>query len=218
MISLTERLKAAAELVPQGVSVIDIGTDHARLPIYLLLSGKSPRVCAADINRGPLSRAEENARRYGAAVDTLLSDGFSGVTERFGCACICGMGGELISSIIGAAGGILPPVLVLQPMSAAEKLRKYLWDGGFSVTAELFVCEGKRPYTVMRAENTGVPEGYSYSDLYLGKSRPDCDGYRAYRAKVCAAAGKRLAGAAAEGRNCDCDKELVEICSGESDR
>ena len=103
MISLTERLKAAAELVPQGVSVIDIGTDHARLPIYLLLSGKSPRVCAADINRGPLSRAEENARRYGAAVDTLLSDGFSGVTERFGCACICGMGGELISSIIGAA-------------------------------------------------------------------------------------------------------------------
>ena len=32
---ITKRLKTIADLIPKDSSVIDIGTDHAYLPIYL---------------------------------------------------------------------------------------------------------------------------------------------------------------------------------------
>lgn len=39
-IKLSPRLLTAASMVPPDSHVIDVGTDHAYLPIYLLLSGK----------------------------------------------------------------------------------------------------------------------------------------------------------------------------------
>ena len=65
---LTPRLQAAADLIDYADSVIDIGTDHGYLPIYLLKTGKVKTACAADIRKGPL----ENARQ--TLVDCGISD------------------------------------------------------------------------------------------------------------------------------------------------
>ena len=43
---LTPRLQAIAELIPPGSVIADIGTDHAYLPIYLLLEQISQRAIA----------------------------------------------------------------------------------------------------------------------------------------------------------------------------
>ena len=37
---LSKRLQAVAELVSNGVTVADVGTDHGYIPIYLVESGK----------------------------------------------------------------------------------------------------------------------------------------------------------------------------------
>ena len=42
----------------------DIGTDHARLPIYLVLQGISSQVIASDLSTGPLSTARFNVYLY----------------------------------------------------------------------------------------------------------------------------------------------------------
>lgn len=55
---LTARLRQIADMVPQGFSVADIGTDHGYLPIYLVAQGISPCALACDLRPGPLDRAK----------------------------------------------------------------------------------------------------------------------------------------------------------------
>jgi len=51
---LSKRLQAVADLVTEGASVADIGTDHGYIPIYLIEHHIAEKVIALDINRGPL--------------------------------------------------------------------------------------------------------------------------------------------------------------------
>lgn len=60
-IELSPRLRLAADLVPEGARLADVGTDHAYLPACLLMEGKIPSAIAADLREGPLSRARETA-------------------------------------------------------------------------------------------------------------------------------------------------------------
>ena len=45
---ISKRLQAVAELVPEGMTVADIGTDHGYVPIYLAHKGRSPHIIAMD--------------------------------------------------------------------------------------------------------------------------------------------------------------------------
>ena len=70
-IELSPRLRLAADLVPKGARLADVGTDHAYLPACLLMEGKIPSAIAADLREGPLSRARETA----AELDIPLREG-----------------------------------------------------------------------------------------------------------------------------------------------
>ena len=67
MIVLSPRLKTAADMVRKGVVVADIGTDHAYLPSYLVLSGICPRALACDLRKGPLENAAETLEHWNIA-------------------------------------------------------------------------------------------------------------------------------------------------------
>ena len=79
---LSPRLRSVAELVPQGAGFADVGTDHAYLPVWLLLEGRIRRAIAADLRPGPLSRARATAQRYGCTrgIEFRLCDGLSGLS------------------------------------------------------------------------------------------------------------------------------------------
>ena len=67
MIVLSPRLKTASDMVRKGVVVADIGTDHAYLPSYLVLSGICPRALACDLRKGPLENAAETLEHWNIA-------------------------------------------------------------------------------------------------------------------------------------------------------
>ena len=48
-VELSPRLLAIAYQVPMGARFADIGTDHARLPVWLLEHGRIPSAIAADL-------------------------------------------------------------------------------------------------------------------------------------------------------------------------
>lgn len=154
--------------------VADIGTDHAYLPIHMLLGGKADRAIATDVNKGPLERARKNAERYGVSdkIELLLTDGLNGV-ERYSpdVAVIAGMGGELSARIISAAPFLKEGKcrLILQPMTKINMLRFYLTVYGFSITDERLVRDGKL-YVVISAVYTGRIENYSQAELIVGKA------------------------------------------------
>ena len=83
-ISLCPRLQMAADFVRAGVSVADIGTDHAYLPVYLVLSGKCPRAIASDLREMPLENARQTIRRYHLEdkITACLSDGLDEIDPR----------------------------------------------------------------------------------------------------------------------------------------
>ncbi|MBQ8288497.1 MAG: SAM-dependent methyltransferase [Clostridia bacterium] len=170
---MTPRLLTAASFVREGAVVADVGTDHAYLPIYLLSAGIARSAIASDINQGPLSRAEANIRRFGLAdhIALRLTPGLEGI-ETFAPTdiLICGMGGELIASILEAAEFVRDPQtrLILQPMTSTRELRLWLAENGFVVTEERFAAEKEKLYVVMCASYCGVPYALTDADSYAG--------------------------------------------------
>ena len=154
-LELTPRLRQAAQWVPQGVRLADIGTDHGHLPIWLMLQGRIPGAIAADLRPGPLSRARENARRYGVTgIDFRLCDGLSAIrAEECDAVVIAGMGGENIAAILAAAPWTADGrhTLVLQPQSRPEVLRRFLMDHGYAITREALVEDRGHLYPVLEA-------------------------------------------------------------------
>ena len=159
---LDKRLRTAADLVRQGAYFADIGTDHAYLPVFLLEEGKVARAYASDVAKGPLAAAEAHikASSVGDRITLRLADGLHGLFDAFPRVtdiAICGMGGELIARLIDEAPLVKNPAihLILQPMTRAEVLRRYLAENGFSVKEERLSRADGRIYTCMSVFFTG---------------------------------------------------------------
>lgn len=174
---LTPRLRAVADLVRAGAALADIGTDHAYLPVWLLLEGKISRAIAADLRDGPLDRARLTAREYNcrANIDFRLCDGLSGIgPDEADTIIVAGMGGETIAAILEAAPWTKKSTftLILQPMSAQNDLRAWLWRNGYSIKQERIICEADKLYNIFLVSYGGaVP--LSLGEEWAGRQHPD---------------------------------------------
>ncbi|MBR4184943.1 MAG: SAM-dependent methyltransferase [Clostridia bacterium] len=175
--NLDPRLAAAASFARADTVAADIGTDHAYLPISLLLAGCAPFAVASDVNEGPLLRAKANAEKYGVAekMRFVRADGLSGLDpERDGVGDIyvCGMGGELIARIIGASDYTRRPDvrLILQPMSSPAELRLFLAAAGFAVLDERLCRSAGKIYTAMHCVWDGAVREFTPAEMLLGRA------------------------------------------------
>lgn len=171
MIHLSSRLTAVAEQVPQGAFVIDVGTDHAMVPVWLVQSGRAARVLATDIRPGPLQSAAALVEKTGtgAHIRLMRTDGLAGIGPQDGDTVIlAGMGGETMLSILRAApwtkNGTL---LILEPQSKKATLRRWLVENDYRIDAERLVEDAGRVYPILRVRG-GVSPGYSEAELHLG--------------------------------------------------
>lgn len=173
-IELTPRLEQVAEYIPAGESVIDIGTDHAYLPLSVILSGKCPRAIAADVRPGPLEAARKHIQECQAEekVAVRLSNGLDAfLPEELECVVMAGMGGHLIAELIARAGdqGRLAccHTLVLQPQSEPDRVRRALHEAGWQIKKEAMTEDRGKFYVVMQA----VPgqERYSEEEYEYGR-------------------------------------------------
>lgn len=156
-VRLSPRLFKIASLIPERRVVADIGTDHALLPVYLVATGKCPRAIASDNRPGPLGAARATVSAFGVAgqVDLRLGYGLDVLSPREAeVVVLAGMGGETVLACLERAGAALEGVerLVIQPMTAAGRVRRWLLDHGFRLAAEELVREGDRIYEIVAAE------------------------------------------------------------------
>lgn len=151
-LKLTPRLQAVAGRVPAGARLVDVGTDHAYLPAWLLLEGRVPFAVCTDLRKGPLDRARETVTRHGLTdqVSLRLCDGLTGVDSgEVDCVTIAGMGGETILHILAQAPWTAEKVCVVQPMSSLEDLRTGLAPLGLRVGRETLAREGETLYVIL---------------------------------------------------------------------
>ncbi len=180
MVKLTSRLAAVFELIEDNSAVADIGTDHAKLPAQLVLSGKSRFAIAADIRSGPLLKAKETVEKYNVQdkVSLVLSDGLENVDlSEITDIVIAGMGGEQIVKIIDACdiNKIKKINFILQPMKDPEFLRRYLCENGFEICKERAVTDRKFVYCVMKVKYTGNRRKADRLYYSVGKLRENSD-------------------------------------------
>ncbi|MGI5971423.1 MAG: class I SAM-dependent methyltransferase [Oscillospiraceae bacterium] len=145
---MTPRLKAIAELIEVGSRVVDVGTDHCLLPVYLLQNSIASYAAATEIADGPLKRARENIA--GLPVKLYNCDGLADVPpESVDTVVIAGMGGESIIGILQAAQWTRNKHLILQPMTKGSVLRRWLENNGYPVTNETTVLDHGRYYYII---------------------------------------------------------------------
>lgn len=170
MQSLSKRLMAVASLVKKGSAVVDVGTDHGYIPVYLYKSGIIASAVAVDVNEAPLSSCEALVLQEGLCdvIKTRLSDGLKNVDNaEYDTVIIAGMGGELISTILSDAH-LRDKHIILNPMTHPEIARKYLYDNGFDIINDLIIKDGKHYYSVFDARYSGNVKEKSITDYYLG--------------------------------------------------
>jgi len=150
-LTLTPRLLAVASFIRPTDRVLDIGTDHARLPVYLMEHGLCASVTAADIAEGPLARAARTVRthRLESKIPLLLNNGAVGLNpDDYDAVTITGMGGDTILSILEKSPWLREKRLILQPQTRTIY---------FADMPGITVSEGRRQYMIFT-------QGVAYDD------------------------------------------------------
>ncbi len=152
-LQLTPRLQVVADLVPEGANLADVGTDHAHLPVWLLLNGRIAASIASDIRPCPLERAKRTVEAYHlqGRVSLRLCRGLDGIAaQEADTVTICGMGGDMMIGILEAAPWTKEGVtLILQPQSGHPRLRRWLTAHGYKIQLECLAKEAHRWYPVL---------------------------------------------------------------------
>ncbi len=187
MEKLDDRLSTAVSFARKGAVAADIGTDHGYLICELVSKKLSPKGYACDINEKPLKKAAELVDELGLAgkIKCVLTDGVAGLPEtEVGDIYICGMGGETIIGIIERGEWLFTERvhLVLQPMTKAETLRRWLCTHGFRIDEERAAEAEGRLYAVMSVYYCG--EDYEPDDLYCAIGELAVDGGEKERAYI----------------------------------
>ena len=148
---LSKRLQRIYDFIPPGGRIIDVGTDHAYIPIRRLLDDSAASAVATDIRPGPLERARADAEYYGVSdrLMLLLGDGLSPCTPEGGDTVIlAGMGGETMIAILSAAPWAREKTLILQPQTKIDELREWLAANAYAIRDAALVHDTGRLYLV----------------------------------------------------------------------
>ena len=155
---ISKRLELVASFVPQGAILLDVGSDHAYLPIELVERGQIESAIAGEVVEGPYQSAVKNVEAHGLKekIQVRLANGLAAFEEgdQVSVITIAGMGGRLIARILEEGLDKLANVerLILQPNNREDDLRIWLQDNGFQIVAENILEEAGKFYEILVVE------------------------------------------------------------------
>lgn len=178
MKGLGRRLSAALALI-ECDTLADVGCDHGKAGIAAIRTGRAKRLILSDISEKSLSKARDLASYFGIDADCRVGDGMTVLAHgEADCVLIAGMGGNEIVHILDE-GLAKCGSYVLVAHRDAPKLRKYLAERGFTLTADTVVRERDKFYSVIAAEK-GEPEKPDPVRELLGSNVPRSADWEAY--------------------------------------
>ena len=169
---ISKRLELVASFVPQGAVLLDVGSDHAYLPIELVERGQIEAAIAGEVVDGPYQSAVKNVESHGLKekIQVRLANGLAAFEEadQVSIITIAGMGGRLIATILKEGLEKLANVerLILQPNNREDDLRIWLQDHGFLIVAESILEEAGKFYEILVVEAGQM--NLSASDVRFG--------------------------------------------------
>ena len=173
---LSKRLETVGRFVPEAARLADIGSDHAYLPVALMLKGKIDFAVAGEVVKGPFESAKRQVMKNGLSerIEVRLANGLDAIEkhDQISAITIAGMGGSLIRDILEAGrqnqrlSG--EERLILQPNIGEKTLRTWLKENNYQIIAEEIIEENKKIYEIIVAEKKEQPIDYSEKELMFG--------------------------------------------------
>lgn len=173
---LSKRLETVGRFVPEAARLADIGSDHAYLPVALMLKGKIDFAIAGEVVKGPFESAKRQVMKNGLSerIEVRLANGLEAIEkdDQISAITIAGMGGSLIRDILesGRQNQRLSGEerLILQPNIGEKTLRTWLKENNYQIIAEEIIEENKKIYEIIVAEKKEQPIDYSEKELMFG--------------------------------------------------
>lgn len=184
-VKLSPRLGTIAQMIPAGARVADIGTDHGRLPLFLVEHGVSSFVIASDRIKMPIAALKSQVQALGLEeqISVRLGDGLTvACPGEVDTIVLSGMGGMTMIEILGQSHQVVAGAhqLILQPQRSIPQVRQWLAVHGWRIIAEDIVLDEGRYYEVLSAEQgemTLTEEGALFGPVLLEKKPPLLRGY-----------------------------------------
>ncbi len=165
-----KRLNKIASLIKKDERVLDVGTDHCYIPIFLLNNKITNSITASDINPKPLNIGEENLKNAGYSskdVELILTNGLNDIdVEYFDTIIIAGMGGQTISNIIDKVK--FNGRYIIHSTTSISLVRKTIQNIGMNIIKEHLIIEGKIYNILIEAIHGKM--NLSEKELFMGPS------------------------------------------------
>lgn len=165
----SKRLDAIISFLSADDKLIDVGTDHAYIPI-IMAKKNAKTILATDIHKDALEIAKTNIKRYDLenVIKTKLTDGLKNVnTTLYDTLVIAGMGTSTIINILSNADNLKPfKKIILQSNNELEKLRIFMNENSYTLKKEKVVLEKNKYYVIMNYEKG--KQKLTKEELFLG--------------------------------------------------
>lgn len=166
---MEKRLDAICEFLNVQDHFIDIGTDHAYVPIKMAKKGGS-QILATDIHSNALLQAKKNISKehLEQQISTTVADGLENVsTENYDTLVIAGMGTATIIHILENEEKLQSiKKIILQSNNHLEQLRTFMNQKNWTLQKEKIVYDKGHYYTIMQYAK-GVQK-LTEEELFLG--------------------------------------------------
>lgn len=169
--ALSNRLRFLFNRIGEAARVIDVGTDHAALPIALIEENICDHVIGTDINRGPYAAARKNVRAAGLEdrIDIMLTDGLTGIELRpDDTIVIAGMGGLEMTHILQEVSFDPRQRYLLQPNWTWTDLRAFLSAKRAAIRREDIILDRGKLYPFMEVCFDGSGKELEHTECFAG--------------------------------------------------
>lgn len=166
-----KRLLDIIDILDSNKKIIDVGTDHGLVPLYLAKNEMSTDITATDISAPSLQklvdRLDDDLRKI---IKTKVTDGFKGLESEDGqVAIIAGMGANTIIQIIEGSLEFAKNLdyMVLASNVNTYELRHFLNEKGFYIEKDFLSYENRKYYDILKVYY-GKNQDLDFEEYYYG--------------------------------------------------
>ncbi|MGO1470448.1 MAG: tRNA (adenine(22)-N(1))-methyltransferase [Tissierella sp.] len=179
--NLSDRLMKIIKFVKEDTIILDVGTDHGYVPIYIVEKNICKKAIASDVSRNSLKKTIELIKKKGLEenISSRLGDGLDVIRPyEVDGVIMAGMGGILIQNILKKDKKITDSInyFIFQPMVASKELRKYLSQNNYKIVDEELSKEDNKFYEIIYAkrgkEDVKKEIYYEISEKLIEKNHP----------------------------------------------
>lgn len=147
---INNRIRAISNLINNTNIVVDVGSDHAQLSIFLISENRSNVVYNIEKNNKPFLNSVKNTSKYKDRIFNIESDGFekfdSSITIDF--CTISGMGAVNIIDILCKSSNKIKNIIVC-PNNNENLIRLFAYNNFYRIKKDFTIKENGLLYPII---------------------------------------------------------------------